>query len=364
MLPSFNVFSISLAGRAPTPKRRLRWRHPRDRRAAQSSRGRNGRPSWEAPSQRQAPLYCRRAASSPIFSLTHQVSYRAQRAWRCPTQRHLIISAALRNEALARALAQQSPQGMTVFLGRTWAPPDAFSLTVTTPQYRRPAHPRVLENPLTLHGLNEASLNAAREASEAALLRGEEQALGVLIGGPSGTYTLGPKGARRLLAEAQALAGSRPLWVTTSPRTPSAAVARLASHPWRHLDRFLPWGSAPISLRHLTVSPAGYGRQQRLGGLRHRKWFVFDLGAGSPGSTLRIALRRLAQGAFHPTPAPGRDLRRVFEARDRRNSRQPHAHSEARARRPRSQLKSPQSHRPTIRLEGAHGLALGHVSHR
>ena len=124
---------------------------------------------------------------------------------------------------------------------------------MTTPQYRRPAHPRVLENPLTLHGLNEASLNAAREASEAALLRGEEQALGVLIGGPSGTYTLGPKGARRLLAEAQALAGSRPLWVTTSPRTPSAAVARLAAHPWRPQDRFLPWGSGTNPYRGILA---------------------------------------------------------------------------------------------------------------
>ena len=111
----------------------------------------------------------------------------------------------------------------------------------------------MLENPLTLHGLNEASLNSAREASEAALLRGEEQALGVLIGGPSGTYTLGPKGARRLLAEAQALAGSRPLWVTTSPRTPSAAVARLAAHPWRPQDRFLPWGSGTNPYRGILA---------------------------------------------------------------------------------------------------------------
>ena len=195
-----------------------------------------------------------RLPQANLLSLTHQVSHRGAARLALPNaKRHLIISAALRNEALARALAQQSPQGMTVFLGRTWAPPDAFSLTVTTPQYRRPAHPRVLENPLTLHGLNEASLNAAREASEAALLRGEEQALGVLIGGPSGTYTLGPKGARRLLAEAQALAGSRPLWVTTSPRTPSAAVARLAAHPWRPQDRFLPWGSGTNPYRGILA---------------------------------------------------------------------------------------------------------------
>lgn len=271
-----------------------------------------------------------RLPQANLLSLTHQVSHRGAARLALPNaKRHLIISAALRNEALARALAQQSPQGMTVFLGRTWAPPDAFSLTVTTPQYRRPAHPRVLENPLTLHGLNEASLNAAREASEAALLRGEEQALGVLIGGPSGTYTLGPKGARRLLAEAQALAGSRPLWVTTSPRTPSAAVARLAAHPWRPQDRFLPWGSGTNPYRGILARAGallvtgdsiamlsealGTGKVVR----------VFDLGdmaqRGS-GRPRDRTVQSLAYSAlFHLGPQRlSRDLRCVFEGlRDR-----------------------------------------------
>ena len=271
-----------------------------------------------------------RLPQANLLSLTHQVSHRGAARLALPNaKRHLIISAALRNEALARALAQQSPQGMTVFLGRTWAPPDAFSLTVTTPQYRRPAHPRVLENPLTLHGLNEASLNAAREASEAALLRGEGQALGVLIGGPSGTYTLGPKGARRLLAEAQALAGSRPLWVTTSPRTPSAAVARLAAHPWRPQDRFLPWGSGTNPYRGILARAGallvtgdsiamlsealGTGKVVR----------VFDLGdmaqRGS-GRPRDRTVQSLAYSAlFHLGPQRlSRDLRCVFEGlRDR-----------------------------------------------
>ncbi|MGB0267578.1 MAG: ELM1/GtrOC1 family putative glycosyltransferase [Pseudomonadales bacterium] len=271
-----------------------------------------------------------RLPEANLLSLTHQVSLRGAARLALPNaKRHLIISAALRNEALARALAQQSPQGMTVFLGRTWAPPDAFSLTVTTPQYRRPAHPRVLENPLTLHGLNEASLNAAREAGDAALLRGEGQALGVLIGGPSGTYTLGPKSARRLLAEAQALAGSRPLWVTTSPRTPSAALARLAAHPWRPQDRFLPWGSGTNPYRAILARAGallvtgdsiamlsealGTGKVVR----------VFDLGdmaqRGS-GRPRDRAVQSLAYSAlFYLGPQRlSRDLRCVFEGlRDR-----------------------------------------------
>jgi len=198
-----------------------------------------------------------RLPQANLLSLAHQVSSRGAAPLALPSAKcHLVISAALRNEALARALARQSPQGITIFLGRTWAPPDAFSLTVTTPQYRRPTHPKVLENPLTLHGLNEAAVDAAREVEDALSLGEAGEALGVLIGGPSGPYTLGPKSARRLLTEAQALAGDRALWVTTSPRTPAAVAARLTAHPWRPQDRFLPWGSAPI-----PTEPSSPGRE-------------------------------------------------------------------------------------------------------
>lgn len=266
-----------------------------------------------------------RLPQANLLSLTHQVSSRGADPLTLPSaQRHLIISAALRNEALARALAQRSPQGLTVFLGRTWAAPDAFSLTVTTPQYRRPAHPKVLENPLTLHGLNEAVLNAAREGGDAPLPTETGKALGVLIGGPSGPYTLGPGGARRLLAEAQALAGDRPLWVTTSPRTPAAAVARLTAHPWRPQDRFLPWGSGPNPYRGILaragallvtgdsiamVSEAlGTGKAVR----------VFDLGdmarRGS-GRPRDRTMQSLAYSVlFHLGPQRlSRDLRCVFD---------------------------------------------------
>ena len=259
-----------------------------------------------------------------LLSLMHQVSEQGAAPLALPSaQRHLIISAALRNEALARALAQQSPEGMTVFLGRTWAPPDAFSLTVTTPQYRRPAHPKVLENPLTLHGLNEPALEAAREAKDGLSLAEAGEALGVLLGGPSGPYTLGPKSARRLLAEAQALAGDRPLWVTTSPRTPAAAVARLAAHPWRPRDRFLPWGSEPNPYRAILARAGallvtgdsiamlsealGTGKAVR----------VFDLGdmaqRGSGRPRDRSAQSLAYSALFHLGPQRlSRDLRCVF----------------------------------------------------
>lgn len=264
-----------------------------------------------------------------LLGLAHQVSPKGAAPLALPSaKRHLIISAALRNEALARALAQQSPQGMTVFLGRTWGPPDAFSLTVTTPQYRRPAHPKVLENPLTLHGLNGAVLAAAWAAEDARAL-GEDgaetgEALGVLIGGPSGPYTLGPKSARRLLAEAQTLAGDRALWVTTSPRTPAAAVARLAAHPWRPRDRFLPWGSGPNPYRAILARAGALlvtgdsiaMLSEALGtGKAVRVFDLGDMAQRGSGRPRDRSVQSLAYSAlFHLGPQRlSRDLRCVFE---------------------------------------------------
>jgi len=260
-----------------------------------------------------------------ILSLRHQVSEQGAARLALPSaQRHLIISAALRNESLARALAQQSPEGMTVFLGRTWAPPDAFSLTVTTPQYRRPAHPKVLENPLTLHGLNESALDAARKAEDGPPLAEAGKALGVLIGGPSGPYTLGPKSARRLLAEAQTLAGGRALWVTTSPRTPAAAVKRLAAHPWRPQDRFLPWGSGPNPYRAILARAGALMvtgdsiamLSEALGtGKAVRVFDLGDMAQRGSGRPRDRSVQSLAYSAlFHLGPQRlSRDLRCVFE---------------------------------------------------
>jgi len=266
-----------------------------------------------------------RLPQANILSLRHQVSEQGAARLSLPSaQRHLIISAALRNEALARALAQQSPEGMTVFLGRTWAPPDAFSLTVTTPQYRRPAHPKVLENPLTLHGLNESALDAARKAEDGPPLAEAGKALGVLIGGPSGPYTLGPKSARRLLAEAQTLAGDRALWVTTSPRTPAAAVKRLAAHPWRPQDRFLPWGSGPNPYRAILARAGALMvtgdsiamLSEALGtGKAVRVFDLGDMAQRGSGRPRDRSVQSLAYSAlFHLGPQRlSRDLRCVFE---------------------------------------------------
>jgi mitochondrial fission protein ELM1 len=142
----------------------------------------------------------------------------------------LIISAGLRNEPVCRWIRRQSG-GHTrlVFIGRTWARPDSFDLIVTTPQYRLPPHPHVLENELTLHSITPERLQQAAAAWETRLAHLPEPRIAVVVGGNSGPYTLGPRAARRLgrLASEMAAARGGSLLVTTSARTPHRAIAPL-----------------------------------------------------------------------------------------------------------------------------------------
>jgi hypothetical protein len=116
-------------------------------------------------------------------------------------------------------------------VGRPWAGIEQFDLIVTTPQYRLPDRTNILQNTGTMHGVDPATLAAA-----AARWSGEFSGLprpftGLLVGGDSGPYTLGPKTAARLGAQASRIAGRTggSLLVTTSARTSSAATEALAA---------------------------------------------------------------------------------------------------------------------------------------
>ena len=141
----------------------------------------------------------------------------------------LFVTAGLRNEPVARWIARRS-RGFTatVLLGRTWAPPDAFDLVVTTPQYRLSAHPRVLENAGTIHRLTAERLieERGRWAERYAAL--PRPRLGVLVGGDSGPFHLGPRNAARLAARARDLVAGGSILGTTSSRTPPTATRVLA----------------------------------------------------------------------------------------------------------------------------------------
>ncbi len=142
----------------------------------------------------------------------------------------VIVSAGLRNEPVCRWIRTQS-HGRTklVFLGRTWAAADEFDLTIATPQYRVPDHPRVLQNRLTLHRVTPERLEREADFWRPRLAHLPRPRIAVLLGGSSGPYVLGERAARRLGTAIDALActlgGS--LMITGSSRTPPVALATM-----------------------------------------------------------------------------------------------------------------------------------------
>ena len=150
-----------------------------------------------------------------------------------PPWPRIVISAGLRNEPICRWIRQCSGNyTRLVFLGRTWAAVPRFDLVVTTPQYRLKAQPNLRQNPLTLHGVNTATLEDARERwAHRFGERGERQA-GVLLGGGSGPYRFDRRYARQLAAELNGFAAGERLryLITTSSRTPKKFSDELEQH--------------------------------------------------------------------------------------------------------------------------------------
>lgn len=142
----------------------------------------------------------------------------------------LVITSGVRNEPVCRWIREQSG-GKTkyVHVGRPWGPLDTFDLVVTTPQYRVPEHPNVLNNLLTLHSVTPDKLSAARAEWAATFESLPAPRYAVIVGGDSGPFTFGPKAGERLGREASHLVeqygGS--LLVTTSSRSRPGAVDAL-----------------------------------------------------------------------------------------------------------------------------------------
>ena len=145
----------------------------------------------------------------------------------------LIILAGRRNEPVAEWIRRQSGgQARIVILGRYWIPPDRVDLVVTTPQFRLPAHAKVLHNELPLHRTSARTLEDAAAVWGAMLDDLPRPRIAVLVGGSSGPYHFSRSAAvrlgRQVSARARAAGGS--LLVTTSARTRTspAAVLRAA----------------------------------------------------------------------------------------------------------------------------------------
>ncbi|WGF86600.1 mitochondrial fission ELM1 family protein [Marinivivus vitaminiproducens] len=145
----------------------------------------------------------------------------------------LIISAGRRNEPVCRWVQRQAHrQGHRVRLvhvGRPWAYHECFDLIVTTPQYRLPDKPMILQNEAPLHRVTEERL-----AHEGALWAPRfahlpRPYIAVMIGGNAGPYVFDDEAADLLgrFASDMAKETGGSVLVTTSRRTPKAPVATL-----------------------------------------------------------------------------------------------------------------------------------------
>lgn len=155
---------------------------------------------------------------------------RHDRSELAPPWPDLVISAGMRNEPICRWIKHQS-RGSTrlVHIGRPWARIEHFDLVITTPQYRLPNRPNVLQNLGTLHSVTPATLAEAGSVWRSRFADLPRPHIAVIVGGNSGPYTFGPRAANRLgrqIGEITRRQGGSAL-VTTSSRTSAKAIAAL-----------------------------------------------------------------------------------------------------------------------------------------
>lgn len=144
----------------------------------------------------------------------------------------LVISAGRRNEPVARWIQGRAGKPVRlVHFGRPWASPRCFDLIITTPQYGIPDDDNVLRNTLPLHRVTREQLDQAARHWSSRLGHLQPPYVAVLAGGHSGGFSFTAEKARSFMSRAgdlaKAMHGS--LLVTTSARTPAAAVAAMKS---------------------------------------------------------------------------------------------------------------------------------------
>jgi mitochondrial fission protein ELM1 len=137
----------------------------------------------------------------------------------------LVIAAGTQSEPILAQLRTAARDTKQVFLGRPWCSPDRYDLVVTTPQYRVPAAPNVMELDLPLHRVTAAAIEREAAHWEARLAHLPRPWIVVLIGGSINRYTLDARAAQRIAGEAGARGGS--LLICNSYRTPQDAIPAL-----------------------------------------------------------------------------------------------------------------------------------------
>jgi len=164
----------------------------------------------------------------------------------------LVISSGVRNEPVCRWIrAQSGGHTRYVHVGRPWAALESFDLLITTPQYRVARRDNVVNNTLTLHGVDQQRLADAAAQWQPQFAHLPRPITGVMVGGNSGPFTLGPRAARRLgqAVSQRVRDNGGSVLVTTSSRTPEPAVDALAAavdvpshvYRWRAGDEANPY---------------------------------------------------------------------------------------------------------------------------
>lgn len=200
----------------------------------------------------------------------------------------LVISAGLRNEPICRWIREQG-RGRTriVFLGRSWVAPDQLDLLITTPQYRVPAHRRVLQNRLTLHPVTTSMLSAAADEWRGEFASYPSPRAGVLLGGSVGPYVLGDRAIQRV-ADYLARSHHNSALISSSSRTTPGLAQHLATqidkpafvYEWRPGDDRNPYPGILAVADEIVVSGDSIAMLSEAVATGKRV-HILDLGAGA-----------------------------------------------------------------------------------
>ena len=133
-----------------------------------------------------------------------------------------------RRPSMAALWIREQSRGRTklVIIGRPRRMLNRFDLVIATPQYRLPDRPNVLNLDLPLMQVDEARIAEATRTWHDRFRSMPRPLTAVLVGGPTQPLVLDAPVARRLIEmiERSPLGGAGTLFVTTSRRTPVAAV--------------------------------------------------------------------------------------------------------------------------------------------
>lgn len=217
----------------------------------------------------------------------------------------LVIGCGRRSVAVACDIRRRAGAGTKlVQLGRPRAHLDLFDLVITTPQYCLPARSNVLHLALPLHRVDAAARARAVQEWGPRLAALPRPRFGLLVGGSAKPFVFDVDAARRLGADASALARGEggSLLVSTSRRTPEAAGRALvdAITVPSHVHHWTPGGGANPYPAYLgladgfVVTGDSASMLTEACGTGKRTWFVALPERRSLEARVKQGLRRLA----------------------------------------------------------------------